>query len=151
MIKSVICLTYDKVPNELLLKNSNSPQHEIHAQYWSLCRVTPKFLTVHPAKVPLFFTYSPLKCTFESTQKVSYLYGLKRIGDMSFLTPPQNGVIISSTEVGRPKAPEHDHIILQPLKSLSKVANQVYRNAVTSFLRSELSSLYLQRLPESPN
>lgn len=45
-----------------------------------------------PAKVPLFFMYSPLKCTFECTQKANYLFGLKRISDMSFLTPSQIGV-----------------------------------------------------------
>lgn len=29
MIKSIICLTYNKVVNELLLKDSNSQQYEI--------------------------------------------------------------------------------------------------------------------------
>lgn len=31
MIKSVICLTYNKVANELLLKNSILPQYEMYS------------------------------------------------------------------------------------------------------------------------
>lgn len=45
---------------------------------------------------PFYFLYSPQKCTFECIQKVSDFFGLKGIRNMSFLTPPQNRIIMSS-------------------------------------------------------
>lgn len=45
---------------------------------------------------PFYFIYSPQKCTFECTQKVSDFFGLKGNRNMYLANLPQNGFIMFS-------------------------------------------------------